>query len=361
MNKFKRVDLYIIRKFLGTFFFAIALIILIVIVFDLSEKIDDFIENRAPLYDIIFVYYLNFIPYFVNLFSPLFTFIAVIFFTSRLAFNSEIIAILSSGISFRRLLVPYVISAVFLAMLSIYLSNVLIPLANENRLDFENTYVRSPSRFRERNIHMQINPGVFIYMESFNDRTNKGQRFTLEKIDDGKLYYKLSANTILWDTIREQWQIRNYYIREIDDLNEQLSFGRRKDTVLNFTPDNFMQSLREIETLNFRELQAQIDLERMKGSENIKFFLVEKHRRIAFPFATLVLTVIGVSLSCRKVRGGIGLHIGAGIALSFAFILFMQISSTFATNGNLAPSIAAWIPNIIFGMLGAYLLKTAPK
>jgi len=361
MNKIKKVDLYIIRKFLGTFFFAIALIILIVIVFDLSEKIDDFIENRAPLYDIIFVYYLNFIPYFVNLFSPLFTFIAVIFFTSRLALNSEIIAMLSSGISFKRLLVPYVISAVFLAMLSIYLSNILIPLANENRLDFENTYVRSPSRFRERNIHMQINPGVFVYMESFNERTNKGQRFTLEKIDDGKLYYKLSASSVVWDTISEHWRIQNYYIREMDGFNEQLSFGRRKDTVLGFTPDNFMQSLREIETLNFRELQAQIDLEKMKGSENIKFFLVEKHRRIAFPFATLVLTIIGVSLSCRKVRGGVGLHLGAGIALSFAFILFMQISSTFATNGNLAPSIAAWIPNIIFGILGAYLLKIAPK
>ncbi len=361
MKKIKIVDLYIIRKFLGTFFFAITLIMLIVIVFDLSEKIDDFIENQAPLDEIIFVYYVNFIPYFINLFSPLFTFIAVIFFTSRLASNTEIISILSAGISFRRLLVPYIISAVLLSMFSIYLSNVLIPRANETRLDFENTYVRSPSRFRERNIHMQIKPGEFIYLESFNDRTNRGQRFSLEKIKDGQLYYKLKANTVTWDTIEKQWQIQNYHIREINGINEKLTFGDRKDTVLNFTPDNFIQNLREIETLNFRELQDQIDMEKLKGSEHIKYYQVEKHRRIAFPFATLILTLIGVSLSCRKVRGGIGLHLGAGITLSFAFILFMQVSSTFATNGNLTPALAAWVPNILFGILGIYLLKTAPK
>ena len=357
----KKLDTYIIRKFLGTFFFAITLIILIVIVFDLSEKVDDFIENKAPLDEIIFVYYLNFIPYFVNLFSPLFTFIAVIFFTSRLAMNTEIISILSAGVSFRRLLVPYIISAILLAMFSVYLSNVLIPRANENRLDFEHTYVSSPSRFRERNIHMQIRPGEFIYMESFNDRTNRGRRFSFEKIEDGELYYKLNANTIVWDTIDKKWTLQNYHIREIDGLDEELSFGRRKDTVLNFTPQNFTQSLSEMETMNFRELQDQIDLERLKGSPNIRFFLVEKHRRIAVPFATLVLTIIGVSLSCRKTKGGIGLHLGAGLTLSFAYILFMQISSTFATNGNLPAVLAAWIPNILFGILGLYLLKTAPK
>ncbi len=357
----KKIDLYIIRKFLGTFVFAITLIILIVIVFDLSEKIDDFIEKQAPLNEILFVYYVNFIPYFINLFSPLFIFIAVIFFTSRLAFNTELIAILSSGISFWRILVPYLVSAVILALFSIYLSNVLIPRANEKRLDFENTYVRSPSSFRDRNIHMQIRPGEFIYMQSYNDRTNIGRRFTFEKIKDGELYYKLSSNTVLWDTINNHWQIRNYYVREIDGLEENLSFGNRKDTVLNFSPSIFIHNLRDIETLNFRELQDQIDQERLKGSEYIKFYLVEKHRRIAFPFSTLVLTIIGLALSSRKVRGGIGLHLGVGLSLSFAFILFMQVSTTFATNGNLAPSISAWIPNIVFGLLGIYLLKKTPK
>lgn len=356
-----KLDWYIIRKFLGTFFFAIALIIVIVIIFDLSEKVDDFIEKRTPFSEILLVYYLNFIPYFINLFSPLFTFIAVIFFTSRLAFNTEIIAILSAGISFRRMLRPYFVSAIFLAILSIYLSNVLIPHANRNRLDFENTYIRKQRSFSERNIHMQIRPGEFVYMESFNDRNNMGYNFTLEKIIDGELLYKISAHRAEWDTTKGSWLIRDYYIREMGDMQEKLSFGTLLDTVLNLTPYDFIQNLRDIETMNFRELNKFIENERLKGSENIKYYLVEKHKRLAFPFATLVLTLIGVSLSSRKVRGGIGLHLGAGITISFAFILFMQVSTTFATNGNLPPALAVWIPNILFGILGFYLLKTAPK
>ena len=357
----KKIDLYIIGKFLGTFFYAITLIILIVIIFDLSEKIDDFIEKQAPLYDILFVYYLNFIPYFINLFSPLFTFIAVIFFTSRMAFNTEIIAILSSGVSFARLLVPYFISAIFLAMLSVYLSNVLIPQANRQRLDFEETYVRGQRQFRERDIHMQIRPGEFIYLESFNDRLNIGYKFALERISDGELTYKLLADRAEWIDSINTWNLRNYYIRTIDGVNETLTSGNRKDTVLKFSPDDFIQNLRDMETLNFRELQDFIDNERLKGSENIKFYLVEKHRRVAFPFATLVLTLIGVSLSSRKVRGGIGIHLGVGLTLSFSFILFMQISTTFATNGNLPAFIAVWIPNLVYAILGLYLLKTSPK
>ena len=356
-----KIDWYIIRKFLGTFFYAIALIILIVIIFDLSERIDKFVENKAPLYDILFVYYLNFIPYFVNLFSPLFTFIAVIYFTSRLAFNSEIIAMLSSGISFKRLMLPYLLSAILLAILSIYLSNVLIPSANRERLDFENTYIRSQRQFRERNIHMQIRPGEFIYLESFNERLNIGYKFSMERINDGELTFKLMADRAEWIDSIGTWSLRNYYMREIVGLNETLTSGSRKDTIINLRPDDFIQNLRDMETMNFRELQAFIDNERLKGSENIRFYLVEKHRRIAFPFATLVLTFIGAALSCRKVRGGIGLHLGIGLSLSFTFILFMQVSTTFATNGNLPASIAVWIPNIVFAALGAYLLKTAPK
>lgn len=357
----KRLDYYIIRKFLGTFFFAIALIILIVIVFDLSEKIDDFLEKKAPLSEILFVYYANFIPYFINLFSPLFTFIAVIFFTSRLAFNSEIIAILSAGVSFRRLLLPYLISAMILALLSTYLSNFLIPQANEKRLAFEYTYVRSAQTFRERNIHMQVRPGIFIYLESYNQRLGSGSRFTLEKIDDGRLTYKMMADNITYDSIADTWSIRNYNVRTIDGLQERLTFGARLDTVLPFSPTDFIQDLKEMEMMSFGELRRFIANERLKGSENVKFYEVEKHRRLSFPFSTLVLTLIGVSLSSQKVRGGIGLHLGAGIALSFAFILFMQVSTTFATNGNLNPFISVWIPNLVFGMLGVYLLKKAPK
>jgi lipopolysaccharide export system permease protein len=357
----KKIDLYIIRKFLGTFFFAMTLIIFIVIIIDLSERIDDFIEKQAPLNEIIFVYYFNFIPYFVNLFSPLFTFIAVIFFTSRMAFNTEIIAILSSGVSFRRMLRPYFISAILLSMLSIYLTNFLIPPANKQRLDFEYTYVRTPPRFRDRNIHMQVRPGEFVYLESFNDRTHVGYRFALEKITDGQLQYKMLADHVRWDSVSGHWTIENYNVRTIEGLHEELSFGRTLDTILPFTPRDFIQNLKEMETMSFGELREFIANERLKGSENVKFYEVEMHRRMAFPFSTMVLTLIGVSLSSRKVRGGIGLHLGFGISLSFAFILFMQVSTTFATKGNLHPMLSVWIPNIIFGILGIYLLRAAPK
>lgn len=359
--RIRKLDVYIVQKFLSTFFYAISLIILIVIIFDLSERIDDFLENNAPFYDVIFVYYLNFIPYFVNLFSPLFTFIAVIFFTSRMAFNTEIVAILSSGISFKRFLMPYIISAIFLSILSVYLSNVLIPVANANRIEFESQYLKGQKQFRERNIHLQIRPGEFIFLESYNERINVGYKFALEKIEDGQLKFKILADRAEWNDSLQIWSLRNYSIRKIDGMKEKLTEGTRKDTAIFLTPEDFIRNLKEMETMNFVELQDFINHEKLKGSENIKYFQVEKHQRIAFPFATLVLTLIGVSLSCRKVRGGIGLHLGAGLGLSFGFILFMQISTTFATNGNLPPSIAVWIPNIIFSILAVYLIRRAPK
>ena len=357
----KTFDYYIIRKFLGTFFYAITLIILIVIIFDLSEKIDDFIEKRAPLNEILFTYYINFIPYFINLFSPLFTFVAVIFFTSRLAFNTEIIAILSAGVSFRRLLLPYLISSVFLALISVYLSNFMIPSANKKRINFEYTYIKNPQSFRDRNIHMQIRPGVFVYMESFNTWTHTGTRFALEMIEDGELTYKLQADNASWDSLSGNWSIDRYHIRTIDGQHETLTFGEKLDTLLPFSPKDFIQNLAEMETMKFGELREFIENEKLKGSENVKFYEVEKHRRMSFPFATLVLTLIGVSLSSRKVRGGIGLHLGIGLAISFSYILFLQVSTTFATNGNLHPFLSVWIPNIIFTLVGIYLLKSAPK
>ncbi len=357
----KKLDIYIIRKFLGTFVYAITLIILIVVVFDLSEKIDNFIENQAPFRDVILVYYVNFIPYFINLFSPLFTFITVVFFTSRMAFNTEIIAILSSGVSFRRLLVPYILSAILLSLISVYLTNVVIPPANEKRLEFEYTYVKPPDTFRGRNIHMQVRPGIFIYLESFNEKTHQGHRFTLEEIEEGELQYKMMADQAQYNDEEDTWTIKNYNIREIVNLEEKLSFGREMDTVLPFSPEDFIQNLKDMETMNFRELNAFIANERLKGSEAVRFYEVERHRRLAFPFSTLVLTIIGLALSSQKVKGGIGLHLGAGITLSFAFILFMEIATTFGTQGSLHPMMAVWIPNIMFGILGIYLLKMAPK
>ena len=358
----KTIDRYIIKKFLGTFFLSISLIILIVIIFDVSEKIDDFIESKAPLNEIIFSYYLNFIPYFVNLFSSLFAFISVIYFTAKMASNTEIIAILSSGISFRRLLVPYMISAFILAVMSFYLANFLIPYANQKRLAFENRYIKVPSRNRTRDIHLQIKPaGTFVYVQSFTDESKIGYRFTLEKIGQKGLYYKMEADYIKWDSLSHKWKIMDYNIRTINNMKEGIRSGKELDTLLNLKPSDLTPKLVDVDVMNFTQLRKFIDDEKLKGSENLQFYIVQKDKRVASPFATIVLTLIGVSLSGRKIRGGIGIYLGAGITISFAYILFMQVSTTFANFGNMPPLIAVWLPNVLFLMLGFYLLKTAPK
>jgi len=357
----KKLDLYIIKKFLGTFFYAISLLILIVIVFDISEKIDEFLEGHASFGEILFDYYLNFIPYFVNLFSYLFTFIAVIFFTSKMASNSEIVAILSSGISFRRFLLPYLVSAIILGLLSFYLANFLIPKTNKKMMTFEKAYLKSPFRNVDRNIHMQIKPGTFVFMERYDNISNTGFKFSLEEFQNNRLVYKLNSNRIIWDSIQGTWTIRNYIIREIDGETERITKGNELDTLINMFPHEFTFILEDMKTMNFVELREFIKKERLKGSTLIKEYEVEKQKRIAFPFATIVLTIIGVSISSRKIRGGIGMHLGLGLALTFTFIMFQQVTTVFATRGSLAPWLSVWIPNIIFGVLGLYLLKLAPK
>lgn len=357
----KVLDKYIIRKFLGTFFLSMMLILTIAIVFDISEKIDDFLERRAPAYEIIFHYYLNFIPYFANLFAPLFVFISVIFFTSKMAANTEIVAILNSGVSFRRMLLPYFISATTIALISFYFNGWVIPHSNNIRLAFENVYIKNPVEFKDRNIHRQISPGVFIYMESYNNNENIGFRFTLEKIVNGKRNYFLSSDKIVWDSTAAKWRIENYFVRTINGYHEQLSKGARLDTVLAFYPAEFKRRLNIIEAMDTPALSRFIEEEKLHGSENTSMYLIEKYRRIAIPVATFILTLIGVSLSSRKVRGGIGVQLGIGITLSFTYILFLQISTTFATNGSVAPLIAVWIPNLIFATIGLFLLRIAPK
>ncbi|MDZ7743798.1 MAG: LptF/LptG family permease [Bacteroidota bacterium] len=357
----KIVDYYIIRKFLGTFFYAISLLIVIVIIFDVSENIDEFLENDAPFKEIVLSYYVNFIPYFINLFIYLFTFISVIFFTSKLASNTEIIAFLSSGISFYRFLRPYFISAFFLALLSFYLANFLIPRTNKTRRIFKATYMEQLVKSKDRNIHLQLVPGTYIYVESFNVTTNSGYKFAIEKFDGEKLYYKLRGERIKWDTVSEHWIINDYYIRYIDGLNERIVKGQELDTTLLLHPSDLYVYKEDFEEMNFWELNDKITAEKIKGSEKVKMYEVEKSKRLASPFATLVMTLIGVSLSSRKMRGGIGMHLGLGIGITFLYILFMQISTVFATFGNLPTNLAAWVPNILFTVLGIYLLMKAPK
>ena len=341
---------------------SISLIILIVIIFDVSEKIDDFLESKAPLREIIFTYYLNFIPYFVNLFSALFAFISVIFFTSKMASNTEIVAMLSSGISFRRLLLPYILVGAILAGMSFYLANFLIPYANIKRLGFENHYIKGPSNFRARDIHLQIQPaGTFIYCQSFIDVSKTGYKFSIEKVSSKGLSYKLNADYIQYDTLKKRWKLMNYYIRTIKGMKESIRSGKEIDTVLNLKPADLIPKLIDVDVMNYTQLQRFIDDQKLKGSENIHVYQVQKHKRLASPFATIVLTLIGVALSSRKIRGGVGLHIGAGITISFAYILFMQVSTTFANFGSIPPLLAVWLPNVVFLILGLYLIKTAPK
>lgn len=357
----KKLDWYIIKKFLGTFFFSISLILTIVIVFDISEKIDDFLENEAPLKAIIFDYYLNFIPFFANLFSPLFIFIAVIFFTSKMANNTEVIAILNSGMSFWRLLLPYLISAVLLASASFVLGNFVIPPANKTRIDFENKYIKNKFYFRGKNIHMQLQKGQYAYMESYNSAKDIAYKFALENIIDGKLQSKLNANYIMWDSVSGRWEVNKWQIREFLKEGERLSKGERLDTLINLKPSDFKTRLNKVETMNYFELNHYIIEEEIKGTANIVYHKIEKHKRMAFPFASIILTIIGVAVASRKARGGIGLHLGVGLLISFSYILFMQISTTYATNGNLSPALAVWIPNLTYTLLGFFLVAKAPK
>lgn len=355
------IDRYIIRKFLGTFFFAIALIVVVAVIFDASEKMDDFIEKKAPLKAILFDYYLNFIPFFANLFSPMFVFIAVIYFTSRMASNTEVVAILNGGMSFNRLMRPYFIAASFLAVLTFFLNGWVIPHANKTRLAFEYAYIRNPFTLKERNLHRQISPGTLIYMESYNPRDDIGFRFSLEKIKDGRRVYFLNSDRIRWDSVGSKWIIENYFIRTVKGMEEHTERGFRKDTVLNFFPKDFRVRTSAIAAMDTPELNRFIREQKFRGSGSIEEYLVEKYRRVSFPFATFILTGIGVSLASRKVRGGIGLHLGAGIALSFAYIVFMQIGTTYAAKGEFPPFLSVWIPNIIFAAIAYYLFRRAPK
>ena len=359
------LDRYIIKKFLGTFFYTMLLIIIIVIVFDLSENIDQFIDRSAPKNAIIFDYYLNFIPYFISLFSSLFIFVSVIFFTSKMAYQSEIIAILSSGISFRRFLYPYFIGACFLALFSFFLNDVIMPTANSNRLAFEDKYFRRANVvFNERNVHKQIEPGLFVYFEWYRNSDETAYRFSLQRFQGDVMTSKLMAESAVWNKDNQKWTLRNYYVRDIDSLRRETLYIATEsiDTTINLHPDEFRRRAeRFVETMSLAQLNDFIDELKMQGVDSINLFLMEKHKRIAFPFSTFILTLIGVSLSTRKVRGGIGIHLAIGIAIIFLYILFMQFSAEFATKGNLHPIAAAWVPNIIFGFVSIFLYKIAPK
>ena len=356
----KIIDIYIIKKFLGTFVFAIIIIVCFAILFHMSEQIDDFMDAKAPIKAIFADYYVSFIPYFANLFSHLFTLIAVVFFTAKMASNNEIIAVLSNGMSFNRLLLPYAISAVLIATFSFVLNSYVIPKTNISKIEFENEYLKKNQNFLDRHIHKQINPGVYIYIETYNTINNIGYKFSIDQFENGELKSKLISDYVKWDTTLNKWAIFNYYIRTFTPQGEVFLKGDRKDTTLNILPEDFTRKINVIEAMNNSELDHFIKHEQMRGAENIETYMIEKYRRYASPFAVFILTLIGVSLASRR-RGGVGLNVGVGIGLSFAYILFMQVSSQFAISGNMNPMLAVWTPNIIFFITSIVLYYFAPK
>ncbi len=356
----KRIDTYIIKKFLGTYFYSIVLILSIAVVFDLTEKLDNFFDNNAPLKAIVFDYYMGFIPFYMNMFSPLFTFIAVIFFTSKMATNTEIIAILASGVSFRRLMMPYLISAAVISGLAFVLGGYVIPPANEKLLDFEDKYVKKFKSNNARNVQMEVEKGVILYIERYEISENRGYRFSLEKFDGKSLVSRLTAETVTWDSAYN-WKVSNYQQRDFNGMREKLTRGIDLDTVINVQPKEFFISSKESAQMNNTQLREYLERQKNRGVGNIQAFEDEYYKRYSMPLAAFIMTLIGVSLSSRKVRGGMGLHLGIGLALSSLYILFSTLSTTFSVSGAMSPFAAVWLPNFVFLLVGIYLYRTAPK
>ncbi|MBQ9294735.1 MAG: LptF/LptG family permease [Bacteroidaceae bacterium] len=361
----KKIDRYIIAKFLGTYFFTIVLIISIGVVFDFNENIDRFTESQAPWRAILMDYYLNFIPYYANLFSALFVFISVIFFTTKLADRSEIIAMISAGISRARLMVPYMISAAIIAAMTFYLGSEVIPRSSVKRLAFENNYkkrVKNPT-YAEK-VQLQVDTGVIAYMEHFDGVSKTGIHFSLDKFENKKLVSHLSANTAVYDTlsdVRYQWHLRDVTIRELRGMKEKITNYNQIDSIIRMEPRDFLFIRNQQETMTNAELKDYIEKQRNRGSGNLSIFEVEYHKRFASPFAAFILSTIGMSLSARKRKGGMGFSLGIGIALSATYILLQGVSATFSTNAGMHPALAAWMPNILFALIAIYLYRKTPQ
>jgi len=357
----KKLDWYILRKFLGTFVFIMALLLGITIVIDLSEKIDNLVANHAPIKAVAFNYYIYFIPFITSLIGPFFVLVSVIFFTSQLAGRSEIVAILNSGTSFYRMLLPYFVGATILAGAFYFGNNYFVPYSNKKRIDFEKKYVNKPFEGIRFNFHRTIEPGTIVYIENYKPTDGSGYKFAIDKFSDGKLVYKLRSERINWDDKLKKWKVFNYYIRQMNDKGGYVTSGAELDTAFSFKPQDFTFSENLKEVMTTPELKEYINYMRKGGQPDIEFYEVERYRRTSSAFSIYLMTLIGVSVASRKVRGGLGWHLVLGIALSALYEVIMKFSITFATNSSLSPLLGVWIPNAIYAVLALYLLKKAPK
>lgn len=364
LHYLKRLDRYIMGKFIGTYFFAILLIISISIVFDFNENLSKFSQYHAPWQAIVFDYYANFVPYYANLFSPLFVFIAVIFFTSKLAGNSEIIAMLAAGVDFKRLLRPYMLSCIIISSLNFCLSAYVIPKGNVIRQNFESMYKNKRKNTQADNVQLQVDKGVIAYIQHYDNEHKQGFGFCLDKFENKRLVSHMTASTIQYDTISDSkyhWRANGWKIREMRGLKEKITSGMAMDTVIHMEPTDLIFSKGQQETFTLPQLREYIGKQIDRGSKNIVQYEVEYHKRIATSFAAFILTIIGVSLSARKRKGGMGMYLGIGLALSFGYIMLQTVSATFAINAGVPSVIAAWIPNIIFAVVAYFCYRHAPR
>lgn len=356
----KRIDLYIIRKFLGTFFFSIVLILSIAVVFDLTEKLDTFYDNQIPLREVLLDYYFPFIPYYMNMFSPLFIFISVIFFTSKLAGNSEIIAMLATGMSFRRLMVPYFLSALLLFLLSFWLGGYIIPPSSGRMLDFQDRYIQKFKSENARNIQLQVEPGTILYIESFQMRQKSGFHSSLEYFDGKILKERITADRIRYDSLNH-WHLEKYQRRVFNGMQEEYSTGERYNVDMPLEPKELFITAEEAQRMTNTELKAYMDKQRTRGAGNLQAFETEWWKRWASPIGAFIMTLLGVTISSKKVRGGMGKNLGVGITLSALYILFSTVSTTFSVRGVMSPFMSVWLPNFIFLAIGFVLYWRVPK
>jgi lipopolysaccharide export system permease protein len=358
----KILDRYIIQKFLGTFFFMLGACIIITIIFDVSENIDDLVKSNASFWQIVTQYYLSFAFYFGNLLSSFIIFLTIIWFTSKLAQKTEIVAMLSGGVSYLRILRPYFIASGILVLVSLALSHYVVPMANKVKYDFEVNYIKGALTVAESNIHREIEPGTIAYFYRVNPATNSGSNFSVERWQDGKLSWKLLSSGAEYHPESKTWTVSNCLIRKwYADGSESTSFRQKVDTTFNMTMEDFGLRKEIMNAMTYSELNDFIDYQKRTGSGRASEFEVEKYNRTANPFSIFVLTLIGVSIASRKQRGGTGAHLMFGIIVGFIFVFIARMMTVSAIKVGFPAYIAVWVPNIIFTVVGIVLYRRAQK